>query len=428
MSCLITVAGEARCWGSNWSGQLGVGDTNHRSIPTAVTGLAGLTVVDIAIGQWHVCFMYTDGVIAQHGVKCVGRNIVRMLGTGATTDPTLTPTDVVGLTSGVVEIEAGMWHSCAIMNDSTMKCWGNSGVGELGNGTNTRLEIAAAVPNLTGIQKMIIGDRHTCVVNTSQAMTCWGGNGDGQLGLGDTNNRNVPVALSTMTSGVTEVAAGGEDQNPGHTCALKDGSVYCWGSDASSQSALGYEPQSSIAVTIAGLSVPIPVVVPTPSPQVPVFIPPSSSTPPTVAPRPFDESMVIGAEPVTFSGLSSQLFSGQSVSFEASGFTPGAAVDVYLASTPRLLTTVTADVSGKVSVGFTVPGDLVGEHHVVLYEPESGRAVRQAVIIAPLTLPVTGPGESSTDLVVTIALFLLIFGVLGEKFARQRRFLHPEHQ
>jgi hypothetical protein len=75
-----------------------------------------------------------------------------------------------------------------------------------------------------------------------------------------------------------------------------------------------------------------------------------------------------------------------------------------------------------------VPGDLVGEHHVVLYEPESGRAVRQAVIIAPLTLPVTGPGESSTDLVVTIALFLLIFGVLGEKFARQRRFLHPEHQ
>jgi alpha-tubulin suppressor-like RCC1 family protein len=62
------------------------------------------------------------------------------LGNGAALNST-SPVTVTGL-SGVLAISAGMEHTCALMSDGTLQCWGGNFIGQLGNGVN----INSAVP------------------------------------------------------------------------------------------------------------------------------------------------------------------------------------------------------------------------------------------------------------------------------------------
>ena len=86
-------------------------------------------VAAIAAGLSHTCALTTSG-----GVKCWGLNASGQLGDGTTTQR-LTPVDVSGLTSGVVAIAAGQNHTCALVTNVGVKCWGENNEGELGDGT-----------------------------------------------------------------------------------------------------------------------------------------------------------------------------------------------------------------------------------------------------------------------------------------------------
>lgn len=180
--CAITIAGAAYCWGADSFGQLGNGaplaDSN---LPVQVTGLGAGTMAEIAGGGLFTCGLTTGG-----GVKCWGYNADGELGNNSTTDSPI-PVNVSGLSSGVSAIAAGEYHSCALMAaDGSVKCWGYNGDGQLGDGTDINRLIPVAVVGLSAPAIAIsAGGNHTCAILNDGTMECWGDNSEGQLGIGD---------------------------------------------------------------------------------------------------------------------------------------------------------------------------------------------------------------------------------------------------
>lgn len=130
-------------------------------------------------------------------------------------------------------IAAGYIHTCAILDDGSVKCWGDGGNGALGYGDYlSRLVPAAASVDLgPGRTALAIGaGRHyTCVIRDDHALSCWGSGGEGQLGYGEQKPGEIqlsPGGPVNVGSGVTVRTISVGDN---HMCAiLSDGTVKCW--------------------------------------------------------------------------------------------------------------------------------------------------------------------------------------------------------
>lgn len=243
-ACAVLRAGSVKCFGYNQYGQLGDGTMTTRTNPMEVYGLGG-DVTAVAGGSSHTCALTTAG-----GVKCWGANAYFQLGIGGYGDR-LTPSDVAGLTEGVVALAAGAEHTCALTQSGGVKCWGRGAFGRLGDGTQEHRWTPTSVTGLSsGVVSVSAGGFHTCAVTDVGAVKCWGDNSFGQLGDGTRTNRLVPTAVSGLTNGYVAVAAG-----YGHSCALEtSGSVKCWGDNANGTLGDGTLTSSLIPVGVTGLT------------------------------------------------------------------------------------------------------------------------------------------------------------------------------
>ena len=228
-TCAVTTAGGLKCWGYDGQGQLG-NDTALTDKPTPVD-VQGLTsgVVSVKAGGYHTCATTTSG-----GLKCWGYDGNGQLGNDTALTQQPTPVDVQGLTSGVASVSAGRHHTCAVTTAGGLKCWGHDANGQLGNDTAlTNQPTPVDVQGFTfGVVSAATGPYHTCAVTTAGGLKCWGADGNGQLG-NDTAliQQPTPVDVQGFTSGVVSVTAGGA-----YTCAVTtSGGLKCWGWDGNGQ-------------------------------------------------------------------------------------------------------------------------------------------------------------------------------------------------
>jgi alpha-tubulin suppressor-like RCC1 family protein len=212
---------QLRCFGENAEGQLG-----------ADAWARGAGIRSFALGTAHTCVAYARSASESEMVLCRGR------ATAAPRDPVLG--SVV-----VKELAAGGDHTCALIEDGTVRCWGTNDAGQLGDGTTQDSLSPVSVGDLHGVIQVALGLRHSCALLQNGTIACWGANEHHQLAIGTTENSTRPRVVVGLVGG-KEIAAAGDG-----TCArLEGGYVRCWGKNDRSELGDGSSVEHTVPVQI----------------------------------------------------------------------------------------------------------------------------------------------------------------------------------
>lgn len=263
-TCVIVNTGQVKCFGRNNYGQLGYGDKVNRGSELTDMGdnlpfvdLNGKTAKDITAGQHHTCAILSDDT-----TRCWGRNSEGQLGRDNTASigdnagemgSSLGATNV-GSGRYAVELKAGNYHTCARLDNATMKCWGYNNRGQLGQNSTANLgdgsgEMAAlaVVPGVSSVAEIGAGNEFSCARTTAGAVKCWGRNASGQLGQGNTNDLGDNESIASLANidlgtglTATSISVGGTQ-----VCAtLNNNTIKCWGNGGNGR--LGKGNQTSL--------------------------------------------------------------------------------------------------------------------------------------------------------------------------------------
>jgi alpha-tubulin suppressor-like RCC1 family protein len=229
-ACALTERGDAYCWGSNESGQLGNGsaDTIPHSVPGRVSG--GVTFTTVTAGFTHTCGLARDAA-----AWCWGGNDTAQLGDG-TSKPSATPrpvaTEIKFRTIG-----PGGSHTCAVSTDGIGFCWGGNWHGQLGTGNRdgeaaAPLSIRVPTPIKTELRfrTAIAGGISSCAVGLDGKAYCWGSPQEGRLGTGAADAANKFADKTVPTAVAGDVVFATVLPRAWHTCGLSSTrGAFCWG-------------------------------------------------------------------------------------------------------------------------------------------------------------------------------------------------------
>jgi alpha-tubulin suppressor-like RCC1 family protein len=255
--CALLADGHVKCWGYNGYGNLGLGDLAGRGTAPGQMGDA-LSAVDlgndagasaIAAGAWHACALLVDG-----RVKCWGLNQYGELGIGDTVSHGGGAVDAGGMGTSLPAIDFGggrtakaiasgpmARHTCAILSDDSLVCWGFNSYGQLGQG-DVAARGGSADASVSALAPVALGSgRHaasvaanlfgTCAVLDDGRLKCWGYGLHGALGSDDQQSRgngpnqmgdNLPALIGV--TGATAVSVGNL-----RACVVMGGRLKCFG-------------------------------------------------------------------------------------------------------------------------------------------------------------------------------------------------------
>lgn len=250
-SCALLEAGQVRCWGRNRVGQLGYAhkrDIGDDETPSSAGDVdIGAPAVQLSTTASHTCALLVGGAVVCWGDGDTGR-----LGYGNTRDigddETPALAGPVSLGGTALRVSAGQGHTCALLSAGQAICWGNCDSYQLGYGKSGFLNdigddetpVSAGLVDSGGVLVDIeAGLNHTCALLATGAARCWGSGRQGLLGYGNTlssSEGQVPASFGDLELGGAVIQL---EVGRAHSCALRrDGRVLCWGDNMLGQ--LGY--------------------------------------------------------------------------------------------------------------------------------------------------------------------------------------------
>ena len=234
-TCAVHGSGAVICWGSNEAAIVDPGSTPSFATPRTILGQ---DAVDVAVGTTVACARVADGKLDCWGMNQVGQlarepyGVFEGQGPGVAVDATKAPVVVVGA------IGSSHWHSCAILANGKVGCWGLNngaccGVDPTANPNVKAPVIANGATSTTSA--LAVGKSHGCAT-VGGAIQCWGGGNFGELGTPISSvcpdsyfctPTPIAVPLAPGATAPFGALAAGDD----FTCALDaKGKVFCWGS------------------------------------------------------------------------------------------------------------------------------------------------------------------------------------------------------
>lgn len=249
-TCALRTDGNVLCWGRGAAGQLGYGNTESigdDELPSTAGPVAlGQRAIDVSVGREHTCAVLEDAT-----VRCWGKMTTLA---GLTIDYGSSPSVVnVGVPVREIHCSSGLAFNCVVTETNTVRCWGGNWYGQLGYGNTADRTLPPGDVDLGGtVTRLSVGSGFSCALLTGGGARCWGNGAYGQLGYpGNTHigDNEVPASLGDVPLGapLLDIAAGGE-----HTCALLSGGrIRCWGNNRFGQ--LGYgNTDVSVELPMAG--------------------------------------------------------------------------------------------------------------------------------------------------------------------------------
>ena len=181
VAILVHDGGSRLCgWGTNDSG-LVPGGPDLVEQPACVDGVPD--VLELAAGDGHVCVRHSGNAFS-----CWGQNSGGQLGVG---DEAVEQVPIPGarrtLPAPMVTLVSGAYHACALLATGALMCWGSNEHGECGLPPSAPLfaPTAVAAPPMVALGAGA-GAQHTCGILADGSVVCWGFDDDGQLGRGVT--------------------------------------------------------------------------------------------------------------------------------------------------------------------------------------------------------------------------------------------------
>ena len=247
-SCALFDDDTLSCWGGNDVGQLGYGDNTERlAPPTAHVNVgSGVTVRGMGVGWSHTCALLSDGT-----VKCWGDNARDQLGVNTNSAAATSPSSRVDLGPGskAVEIAVGSWFNCVILSDRSVKCWGDNTSGQIGAGS---AETSFLIPQIVNLgvnrkaKKLSALSSGMCAILDDESVKCWGQAYHGEPGQGSRTDIGkssssmgdllLPISFGTTGATVSSIVTGYH-----HSCVhLTPGNkLKCWGANGSGRLGIG---------------------------------------------------------------------------------------------------------------------------------------------------------------------------------------------